>query len=172
MILQRILKDVEELFGKELAVKSKRQDLVFARSVYFAVSKKCTKHYLSEIGKLVNRDHATVINGLKIFDNELSKNDLYIIPYNKLIYKYGDTNSAMPENLDIKWVNALKKENKYLKGRVSILKSKLKDDKGVMEELYKLLPHQQESVLNRFKTIIEMESRKVFNYRENVKILK
>ena len=64
-----IKKAVESAFNTCISVKSRKREIVYMRSIYYKLCKDFTNESLDAIGKQVNKDHATVLNGLKIFDN-------------------------------------------------------------------------------------------------------
>ena len=64
-----IKKAVESAFNTCISVKSRKREIVYMRSIYYKLCKDFTNESLNAIGKQVNKDHATVLNGLKIFDN-------------------------------------------------------------------------------------------------------
>lgn len=67
-----------ELSINNLGSKTRTRELAQARFIYFKLARKfCRYASLSAIGKQVNRDHATVINGLKKYDTE-AKYDTYM----------------------------------------------------------------------------------------------
>ena len=71
-----------ELSINNLGSKTRTRELAQARFIYFKLARKfCRYASLSAIGKQVNRDHATVINGLKKYDTEAKydpyMNDIY-----------------------------------------------------------------------------------------------
>jgi hypothetical protein len=51
-----------------LQSKSRMREVVEARQIYFYRARKHTECSLSQIGKLVKRDHATVLHGVKVVD--------------------------------------------------------------------------------------------------------
>jgi chromosomal replication initiation ATPase DnaA len=79
----------EELEIPDLSIRKRTRELTQARAIYFKLARRFCKYAsLSKIGKPVDRDHATVINGLKTYDIEAMHdpymNDVYQIIYNKL----------------------------------------------------------------------------------------
>ena len=66
-----ILQEIKHLVEKELQLnldkKTRKREYVFARAVYYRLCHEFTKISLTAIGKNINKDHATVIHGLKIF---------------------------------------------------------------------------------------------------------
>tara|TARA_R100001460_G_scaffold33140_2_gene64808 strand:- start:4370 stop:4792 length:423 start_codon:yes stop_codon:yes gene_type:complete len=75
--------DIKNLVEKELqindiGVKTRTRELSQARFIYFKLAKNlCRYKSLAAIGRAVNRDHATVINGLKKYNVE-AKIDRYM----------------------------------------------------------------------------------------------
>lgn len=68
--------------------KSRKQEVVQCRQMFFKNAKETTNASLAKIGKLVNRDHATVLHGIKTVDNDYELSCLYAKMFNQ----------PMPEN--------------------------------------------------------------------------
>lgn len=67
--LSDIKKDIEQIFNEpDLGAKARTRDISMYRNLYFVLSKKFTNESLIKIGREVNRDHSTVLNGLKKYD--------------------------------------------------------------------------------------------------------
>ncbi len=85
-----IKETVESTFNTFIDVKSRRRDITYMRAIYYKLCKEFTLEPLHRIGKTINRNHATVLNGLKTFehviDNFWEKEyfDHYIIIKNHL----------------------------------------------------------------------------------------
>ncbi len=61
---------VEEYISAEgLNTKSRRRDIVYRRMYLFKYLKQMQDKTLTEIGNLFNRDHSTIIHGLKTFED-------------------------------------------------------------------------------------------------------
>lgn len=72
-----IIQQVEELIIQdELQNKSRQRDRIYKRSYLYAILRE-EGWNLSQIGRLFNRNHATVINGLKSYDNYYGKDKIY-----------------------------------------------------------------------------------------------
>lgn len=54
-----------EVSGFDLSSKTRQRDVTYARMVYFYFARDRTNASLSKIGKLANRDHATVLHGVR-----------------------------------------------------------------------------------------------------------
>ena len=55
-----------QITEKEFSGKSRQMHFVNARGTYYYLSRNLTKNSLKFIGKRVNRDHATVLNGYRL----------------------------------------------------------------------------------------------------------
>ena len=60
---------IEELTGIKLSEKTRARIVVDVRRVAFKLTKELTNASLSSIGRLYDKDHATVLHGIKTFDN-------------------------------------------------------------------------------------------------------
>ena len=72
-----MIQQIKELIIQdELATKSRQRGRIYKRSYLYAILRE-EGWNLSDIGNLFNRNHATVINGLKIHDAFYSKDKIY-----------------------------------------------------------------------------------------------
>lgn len=92
----------------QLKSKTRKREVVQCRQMYFKRAKETTNASLAKIGLLVNRDHATVLHGIKTVDNDYELSCLYAKMFNQ----------PMPENpfrkilgLENKAVKAERKAN-------------------------------------------------------------
>lgn len=58
-----------------LIKKSRKREKVYARAAAFNFIRKNTKLSLSSIGDLLNKDHATVLHSLKLYNNFIQQKD-------------------------------------------------------------------------------------------------
>ena len=85
MELIEIKKLVEKHTKRKLNVKSREQDNVYCRALYCKLAKIHTKNSLSKIGRVITRDHATVLHNIKIFDNVIVNYEVeYLKIFNRL----------------------------------------------------------------------------------------
>lgn len=82
--LEFIKEKVENETGLKLETKLRDLDSTIARWLYFKIAKINTCCSLNEIGRLVNRDHSTVVYGLKNVDYELKTSKALQHRYNML----------------------------------------------------------------------------------------
>ena len=117
-LIAKLVEDTLNL--KDIKTRNRNRQYCQARFIYFKLAKKfCRYSSLDAIGKVVNRDHATVINGLNRYDMEAKydtyMNDVYDHIYNKL-----DSNYVKPgrgERVDLTL--------EYLLNRLELLESQL-----------------------------------------------
>tara|TARA_R110000824_G_scaffold292462_1_gene480886 strand:+ start:747 stop:1196 length:450 start_codon:yes stop_codon:yes gene_type:complete len=67
--LKEIYSVICEMKSIDIRDRNKTTQYVDARAIFFALSKKLTRHSHSVIGSFLNRDHATSIHGIKTFNN-------------------------------------------------------------------------------------------------------
>ncbi len=73
--LVKIKKLVEADLGlDDISKKTRERDYVFARFLYYKVARDVSKSSLSNIGKVVKRDHATALYGISKFDDLVNYN--------------------------------------------------------------------------------------------------
>ncbi len=91
MKIREIRELVERELDLDLSHPSRLRARVYARAVYFKLCRQHTFCSLSEIGMSVGRDHATVLHGIKIFDDVIVEYEINLYEVydklNKLISK-------------------------------------------------------------------------------------
>jgi len=73
LIIDAILSHYQ-ITEKEFISRSRRRHLVTARGIFYYLSRNLTKNSTVLIGRRVNRDHATVLNGYKVIEGYLQFN--------------------------------------------------------------------------------------------------
>lgn len=111
MTAEQIKDIVEFKFTANLNEKTRRRYLVYTRAVYFKLCRKYTPLTLSEIGKTVGKDHATVLHGIRLYDEQVVKYS----PFHKKVYK----------NIDNKISGKIDVENAIYQTKINDLKSEL-----------------------------------------------
>lgn len=78
-----ISKIVREHIEQELAVDLKQvcrvRSLVYARFLYFKVMKEKTRLSVSAIGGFIGKDHASVLHGVKMFDDVVRVHESHLV---------------------------------------------------------------------------------------------
>lgn len=83
--------EVSNLSWKDLIGKSRKQELVIARHCMW-YSLRCQKLELKYIGKMFNRTHSTVSNGLNRVSDYIFTKDAIINPYIEQLNKFSNKN--------------------------------------------------------------------------------
>ena len=65
MELQQIQRKVENYFGFFINVRSRKRHFVDARKIYFGLCREFTKKSLTEIGRSMERDHASALHNIR-----------------------------------------------------------------------------------------------------------
>ena len=65
--LEIIKNCVVEYTQLDITSTCRKRPYVYARALYFQLSRDFTRHSLQDIGAMVNKDHASVLHGLKTF---------------------------------------------------------------------------------------------------------
>lgn len=116
---KKILRMVQkELEIEDITIRNRTREMAQARFIYFKLAKKyCRYASLARIGEVVDRNHATVINGLKKFDTE-ARYDPYMYDIYDTIAKHLDIYYIKPgreENIDVTFDQLLDRINKLEK---------------------------------------------------------
>jgi len=62
-----------------LVQKSRSLNVIKARAIFYYYARKDNPYSLHTIGQIVNRDHATVLHGLKTFEQFRNKEDFKVL---------------------------------------------------------------------------------------------
>lgn len=73
MTIDKIRELVEHETGYDLTDRKRTRERVYVRSVYFKLCRSNTLASLHKIGLSVNKDHATVLHGIRLFDETLTR---------------------------------------------------------------------------------------------------
>ncbi len=63
---------VNNAFNKRIQETTRRRDVVYPRAIYYKLAQDYSGESLTSIGRTVSKDHATVIHGLKLFENVIN----------------------------------------------------------------------------------------------------
>ena len=159
--LETIKDYIEANIKVSLKKKTRARDMCYARAVYYKLAKRYTVQSLSSIGKLVGRDHATVLHGLKLFDEAIMYSEPLKIVYDSFSINVENKNleDADSNMLDIK---NLAEQNKRLKRKVfkqnleiDILKKQKIQPTNKTEEFIDLINSVDENKLDMLYTRLD-----------------
>lgn len=103
--IEKIKQFVDRYYGFNIEKNTRKDEYIKARTMYYFLSRNYTSQPLSDIGALINRDHATVIHSL-------NKNHEFYDKHNQ-VYKNG---LASFNDYAIRYVNMLEKKQKSEEG--------------------------------------------------------
>ena len=76
----KIIRDlVESHLGVNISCRSRKREVVYGRAIYYQLARDFTPHPLALIGGEINKDHASVLHGLKTFKNFRQWNEKQLI---------------------------------------------------------------------------------------------
>jgi len=153
---------LDKQYGGDIGVKLRTNDIVAFRTLFFKLAIENTFLSLSDIGKAVNRDHATVIHARdNLFKELMTKTkyrDLYFIYTNIVLDK--KTTDEDDVILRLKRLTKESNENYYktkeLEKKVNLLKNSTGEELTLNEIRYRrLTPNQQETYNMRVDLILK-----------------
>lgn len=96
MKLQKIREMVEAETGLDISVKCRERDYVCARNIFYKLARNHTNATTLAISKMLGRNHATVLHGLKAFENY--KFDKHY--YDRELTIYDKLNEELTEHIE------------------------------------------------------------------------
>lgn len=125
----------------DMSIQNRDMDFVEARWIYFNLARKFTDYSLQSIGSVVERNHATVLHGLKELDNALNIGRFKLKKEYLFCFEYFEELSAdMYKDNNLRTTLSIDDYNQYLKAKY------LTDLDEANEEIERL-----ESKLNFFR---------------------
>ena len=84
MELNQIKNILIDLFKNDFSKKNRQRHNVYQRAVFFRLCRDLTPYALTDIGAVLDKDHASVLHGLKLFKNfKTWGEDIYLSIYNE-----------------------------------------------------------------------------------------
>jgi hypothetical protein len=159
--LETIKDYIEANANVVLKNKTRSRDMAYARAIYYKLAKRHTVQPLSKIGKLVNRDHATVLHGLKLFDEAITYSEPLKLIYDSFSKNVEDKNLEDSE-VDLLNIKKLVDQNKRLRKKlfkqnleIDILKKQKIEPKNETEKFIDLINSVDESKIDLLYTRVE-----------------
>ena len=161
--LKIVKKYVEQESGiEDISIRTKTNDLVFARWAYFDICKKYISCSQERCARLVNRDHATYTHAMKNIDTMPSK-------FKSIVNMFDDILLANAKEEESEVYDALVKSEakiRYQKRQISSLNKAIDRLKGnsftarLIDLMDDMTFEQELSVKARIEAIITMETKK------------
>lgn len=106
MVLEKLLKRVNNHFDIDITQNSRKRELVMARAAFFWLARKKTRYSLNRIGLMVKRDHSTVLYSMNNFENWLNCDSNFKNEFEKLrkiVFNELSVDDLMQKKLIIKY---------------------------------------------------------------------
>ena len=106
MVLDKLLKRVNNHFDIDITQNSRKRELVMARAAFFWLARKKTRYSLNRIGLMVKRDHSTVLYSMNNFENWLNCDSNFKNEFEKLrkiVFNELSVDDLMQKKLIIKY---------------------------------------------------------------------
>lgn len=170
--LDFIIETLQNKTGLNLKKPTRQRQYVLVRSLYYKLAREYTVHSLAKIGKAFNKDHATVLHGLKVFDTvKMYEPKLYDLYNNfKLRYPVELFNTVddipAPEELTAvierignmdKMIKEREEEIKRLNIEIDLMKHRGEDKRSDIVKLISEVPDEQMQVFtDRISAMVKM----------------
>lgn len=116
---------INDELGVDIDDTSRKRSVVEARALYYTILKNTTNLTLSKIGELVNKDHATVLHGIKNLQDWMNQNQYLKNAYDSILDRI-DKDFKVHTGKDLKRRYAdLKFQNFQLKRQIKRLEKQL-----------------------------------------------
>ncbi len=129
MELNQIKNLLIDLFKNDFSSPNRQRHNVYQRAVFFRLCRDLTPYALTDIGAIINKDHASVLHGLKLFKNFKHWNeDRYLAIYNearlRLKEKFNFANPHLETTLEDRYkelfLNHILLKEKYYKAKLEL----------------------------------------------------
>lgn len=136
-----LIEIVSKEFNVDIRSKSRRREIADARAVFYKILYD-NEYSLTLIGEILDKHHATVINGLKVYNSVLKRSKYYLSGYEKckrefeefclvLLNSIEEEETLSTEDLLRKQIQMLKEQVHALKSEISFLNSLNKSTNAV-----------------------------------------
>ena len=121
---ERILGICCSVMDTDISVPKRTNDMVFKRAIYYQICRDLFPIMpYQHIGKFVNRDHCTVLYGIKLME-EIRENGKYLTMYNDCLAKCRKVLNKEDEDETLKQENfRLRAENFELKQKIESIQT-------------------------------------------------
>ena len=75
--LEEIYEVICQMYHIDIRDKNRKQEYVLARAIFYALSKKLTRHSIAIIAGFLNQDHASCVHSIKIFNEFMATNNKF-----------------------------------------------------------------------------------------------
>jgi len=159
--IEKIKRLIKLEYGYDVNAPTRKREFVEARAMYYTILKEFTNLTLAGIARTVNKNHATILHGLKNFKYWTKQNKYLNLAYKNIIEKLNNLDDAE----EYQTVDEIRKELVRLKLENFDLKNQ-EQDKGSIQQMIQHLPKEKiEEIKDRIGIMI-----KSYEWKSNDKI--
>ena len=157
----------QHLLLPDVFSKSRKLKYIEARALIYTILRKYGTYKLTDIAKLFNKNHATIIHALKEWPYILKANPHLETKYNAILLEWGGKLQEKPKNvlnLLQKRVKSLEKQNEILNLNYNTLKNKVEnmvwakeDCKYSVEDIDKILGYKTWTSKKKIDTLLHID---------------
>lgn len=144
-VLETIVKYLESTQNCILTSKCRRQKESTLRFIYFQIARTNTLYSFHDIAKVVNRNHASAVYGIKVFEDQLSQDKKCNAIYQDALNDLSKELTIKNEKKKIEKVDQLNKKIEKLKMENLLLKKEI--ERNHKSDITKMIP---ESLIPEF----------------------
>ena len=159
--IKKIKELVKQEYGYDVDSPTRKREVVEARAMFYSVLKNFTNLTLTGIARTVDKNHATVLHGLKNFDLWKKQNKYLEFAFRNVVHRLETLDEV--EN----YVDVMELRRELVKTKMDLYELNAKKEKiNFMYELLKDLPMDKiEDIKSRIKLIL-----KSYNWKSKDKI--
>jgi regulator of replication initiation timing len=161
--IEAIILNVEEVLGLDPRVNTRKREYIFARAVVYDILRKHLRMSLTDIAKVFNKNHATVLHSLKQLPYIIKYDPDIQLSYNNIVNNWLENVENFDSLLESDLKNRIKflvNQNKKLNLEVSDLRKEVNHYTGKYKKFYKLVADIEHRTGNNFSAF----ERKVNTY--------
>lgn len=157
--LEFILRCVERTTALSIRGKSRQQRYVRARMIYCRIARNITNYSFSEIGRLINRDHASAIHYNKRFEIDIWKDHKWRPIYISCLNQISDVDLPdlpyRPDTMEALIDKISEIQDKFLEYKKDVERRE-KEEKPLLD-IYRQMPQEQKDrLLFQAKTLLKV----------------
>ncbi len=161
--IEAIILNVEEVLGLDPRLNTRKREYIFARAVVYDILRKHLRMSLTDIAKVFNKNHATVLHSLKQLPYIIKYDPDIQLSYNNIVNNWLENVENFDPILESDLKNRIKflvNQNKKLNLEVSDLRKEVNHYTGKYKKFYKLVADIEHRTGNNFSAF----ERKVNTY--------
>ena len=151
--IEAIILNVEEVLGLDPRLNTRKREYIFARAVVYDILRKHLRMSLTDIAKVFNKNHATVLHSLKQLPYIIKYDPDIQLSYNNIVNNWLENVENFDPILESDLKNRIKflvNQNKKLNLELSDLRKEVSHYTGKYKKFYKLVADIEHRTGNKF----------------------